>query len=133
MILVFLERSGPQFHRVSFETLAAGQQLASAMNLPLAAVVIGEGAADVPAGTVYSIQHPLLQQYTADGYAVALEKLIRAVKPTYILLPHTYTVRDFAPKLATRFDRVLVSDVVAMRAEGGGLLLVRQLFQGKLN
>lgn len=133
MILIFLERSGSAFHKLSLETLAAGQQLASEMNLPLAAVVIGEGSTDVPAPQVFSIQHPLLAQYTADGYTAALEQLIRAEQPRYVLLPHTYTVRDFAPKLATRFERVLVSDVISMRAEAGNLLLVRQLFQGKLN
>jgi electron transfer flavoprotein alpha subunit len=133
MILVFLERSGSQFHRLSLETLAAGQQLAAAMNLPVVSVVLGSGAQEAPGGTVYAIEHPLLQQYTPDGFTLALEQIIREKQPTYVLLPHTYTVRDFAPKLATRFERVLVSDVVSMRAEGNGLLLVRQLFQGKLN
>ena len=133
MILVFLERSGSQFHRLSLETLSAGQQLGAAMNMPVASVVIGAGAGETPAGSVYAIEHPLLQQYTPDGYTIALEQLIRAKEPTYVLLPHTYTVRDFAPKLATRFDRVLVSDVISMRAEQGNLVLVRQLFQGKLN
>jgi electron transfer flavoprotein alpha subunit len=42
-------------------------------------------------------------------------------------------VRDFAPKLATQLGRVLVSDVVAHRVENGALVLVRQLFQGKIN
>ena len=134
MILVFLERSGSQFHRLSLETLAAAQQVGASMNLPVASVVIGSGAQDSPGGgTIYAIEHPLLQRYTPDGYTIALEQIIRAKQPTYIFLPHTYTVRDFAPKLATRFERVLVSDVVAVRAEGADLSLVRQLFQGKLN
>jgi electron transfer flavoprotein alpha subunit len=42
-------------------------------------------------------------------------------------------VRDFAPKLATALNRVLVSDVVSHRVENGELILVRQLFQGKIN
>jgi electron transfer flavoprotein alpha subunit len=133
MILVFLERSGSQFHRLSFETLAAGRQLGAEMDLPVESVVIGDGAQDVPGGTVHSIRHPLLEMYTPDGYTAALEQLIRAKEPKYVLLPHTYTVRDFAPKLATRFDRVLVSDVIGMRAESGNLVLVRQLFQGKMS
>ena len=82
---------------------------------------------------VYSLEHPLLDQYTPDGYTPAFEQLVRAAQPQFVLLPHTYQVRDFAPKLATRFDRVLVSDVVDLRAEGGSVTLVRQLFQGKLN
>ena len=133
MILVFLERSGPQFHRSSFEALAAGQQLAAELNVPVVSVVLGDGANEVPGGAVCSVRHPLLEQYTADGYTIALEQVIRAKQPRFVLFPHTYMVRDFGPKLATRFDRVLVSDVVGLRAEGGNVVLVRQLFQGKLN
>jgi electron transfer flavoprotein alpha subunit len=74
-----------------------------------------------------------LRNYTADGYTAALEALIRHTNPKLVLLPHTYEVRDFAPKLATRFGRPLVSDVIAARLEGGAPVFVRQLFQGKLN
>jgi electron transfer flavoprotein alpha subunit len=42
-------------------------------------------------------------------------------------------VRDFLPKLATALHRVAVSDVVAHRIDGGQVVLVRQLFQGKVN
>ena len=132
MILVFLERSGSEFHRSSFETLAAGQQLGAELGIPVTAVVIGEGAQEVPHASVVSVRHPLLETYTADGYTAAMEQVIRAKQAKYILLPHTYLVRDFAPKLATRFDRVLVSDVVGLRAEGGNVVMMRQLFQGKL-
>ena len=50
-----------------------------------------------------------------------------------VLFPHTYQVRDFLPKLATSLNRVAVSDVVTHRVENGQLVLVRQLFQGKVN
>ena len=78
---------------------------------------------------VYAVQHALLANYTADGYTAAFEALIRKVNPDLVLFPHTYQTRDFAPKLATRFERVLISDVVA--AKDG--VFVRQLFQGRLN
>ena len=55
------------------------------------------------------------------------------MNPQFVVLPHTYQVRDFAPKLATRFGRNLVSDVVKLRIDGGRAVAVRQLFQGKLN
>jgi electron transfer flavoprotein alpha subunit len=42
-------------------------------------------------------------------------------------------VRDFLPKLATSLDRVAVSDVVGHHIDNGRLILVRQLFQGKVN
>jgi electron transfer flavoprotein alpha subunit len=82
---------------------------------------------------VWTLEHDLLDSYTADGYTAAVEELIRKAQPAVILFPHTYQVRDFAPKLATRFSQVLVSDVIAARADAGTLTLVRQFFQGKLN
>jgi electron transfer flavoprotein alpha subunit len=82
---------------------------------------------------VHLVNHELLARYTADGYTAALEQLIRKSEPATVLFPHTYQVRDFAPKLATRFGRVLVSDAIGFRVEAGSAIFVRQLFQGKLN
>jgi electron transfer flavoprotein alpha subunit len=51
-----------------------------------------------------------------------------------VVFPHTYQVRDYAPKLAARLGEPLISDVVSVKTgDGGGVVLVRQLFQGKLN
>src|SRR5262249_15926931 len=71
--------------------------------------------------------------YTADAFTAAMEALIRHANPALVLFPHTYQTRDFAPKLATRFERVLISDVIHARVEDGSPVFVRQLFQGKLN
>ena len=135
-ILVVLEQQAGQWHRMSWETLAAGQQLGE----PLEAAVVGKGisalaneAATRKLTKVWAVEHDLLDSYTADGYTAALEQLIRKTQPKLVLFPHTYQVRDFAPKLATRFSQVLVSDVIAVRADSGALTLVRQFFQGKLS
>jgi electron transfer flavoprotein alpha subunit len=72
----------------------------------------------------------LLETYTADGYVLAFEQLIRKLQPQYILFPHSYQVRDFVPRLAAKFGQVLVGDVTAI-AEGP--LFERQLFQGRVN
>ena len=81
---------------------------------PIAAAVIGQARelAGKKLDRVYTVEHELLAKYTADGYTAALEQLIRKANPTIVLFPHTYQVRDFAPKLATRFDQVLISDVI---------------------
>ena len=101
-------------HKLSAETLAAAQDLGAQLGLAVHSVTPGF-------------------TYTADGFTAALEGLIREKQFRVILFPHTYQVRDFAPKLATRFDRALISDVIRLRVEGGSLLATRQLFQGKLN
>jgi len=138
-VLVVMEQRGGAWNRTSFETLAAGQQLAGSLGLAVSAAVPGKGVAALAQeaaanklACVYAVDHALLNSYTADGFTAGLEQLIRKVQPAFVLFPHTYQVRDFAPKLATRFNQVLISDVTAIRSEGG-LVLVRQLFQGKLN
>jgi electron transfer flavoprotein alpha subunit len=120
---------------MSWETLAAGQQLAAQIGQTVSAAVVGEAGelAGKKLDRVYTVKHELLANYTADGFTAALEQLIRKTNPSIVLFPHTYQVRDFAPKLATRFDKVLISDTVGFRVDAGAPIFVRQLFQGKLN
>src|SRR3984957_17983591 len=134
-VLVVMQRSGADLHRMSWESLAAGQQLAAQTGQNVSAAVVGEAGqlAGKKLERVYSVQHQLLAAYTADGFTAALEQLIRKINPSIVLFPHTYQVRDFAPKLATRFQQVLISDAVGFRVESGAPIFVRQLFQGKLN
>jgi electron transfer flavoprotein alpha subunit len=142
-VLVIMEQraaqGAPAWNRMSFEALAAGQQLAAQIGGTASAAVPGDGVEALTAelaskklDRVYAVAHELLRDYTADGFTAALEQLIRRLRPEYVLLPHTYQARDFAPKLATRFDQALIGDVIAIRDEGGPVF-VRQLFQGKLN
>jgi electron transfer flavoprotein alpha subunit len=137
-VLVVLEQQGGKWHRMSWETLAAGQQFGASLNVPVEAAVIGapdlaKDAATKKVAKVYSVEHDLLKDYTADAYTAAVEALIRKTNPTLVLFPHTYQVRDFAPKLATRFNQILVSDVISVRFDAGSPVFVRLLFQGKLN
>lgn len=139
-VLVILEQRGGKWTRMSFEVLTAGKKIADAAGDSLEAAVLGSDieslateAAQYPVAKVYSIANALLADYTPDGYTAALEQLTKAKQPKYILFPHTYQVRDFAPKLATRFGRPLVSDVIDIKAEKSSVGFVRQLFQGKLN
>jgi electron transfer flavoprotein alpha subunit len=130
-VLVILERRGDGWSRMSWEALAAGAILAARDNQPLSVAVVGnaDGLIAGPAARCYTVKHELLQRYTADGYTIALEQLVREVDPAYVIFPHTYQARDFAPRLAARFGETLIADVVGF--ERG--VFVRQLLQGKLN
>jgi electron transfer flavoprotein alpha subunit len=139
-ILVVMEQRGGAWNRMSFETLAAAQQLGRELNQPVAAAVLGRAIAPLAAelgssklDRVYAVEHELLQDYTPDAWSAVLKQLIAKIKPGTVLFPHTYEVRDYAPKLATALGRVLVSDVVSYRVVEGRLVVVRQLFQGKIN
>jgi electron transfer flavoprotein alpha subunit len=131
-ILVVMEQRGG----MSLETLAAGQQIAKELGTTVSAALLSAGAGEPVAAAVdklYSVEHELLKDYTPDAYTAALKQLIARVKPDYVLFPHTYQVRDFLPKLATSLGKVAVSDVVSHRVDNGAIVLVRQLFQGKVN
>ena len=142
-VLVVMEQRAGTWNKMSFEALAAGAALAEKLGVNLsAAVLVGKGTG--PGGwetggkkpdAVYVVEHELLKEYTADGYCAALEQLVKKIEPAYVVFPHTYQVRDFAPALATRFRQVLISDVVAIHdgVDGKSPVFVRQLLQGKLN
>jgi electron transfer flavoprotein alpha subunit len=61
-----------------------------------------------------------------------LQDAIAQLAPAHVLLPHTYQTRDFAPKLAARLDRALITDVTAVKGAGSEPAFVRPMFQGKL-
>ncbi len=143
-ILVIMEQRAvqgpPAWNRMSWETLAAGQQLARELGQPVSAAVLGSGIENLAAELkdkklehVYAVEHELLKDYTPDTYSAAVKQLVEHTKAGMVIFPHTYQVRDFMPKLATSLGRVAVSDVVGHRIEDGKPVLVRQLFQGKLN
>ena len=137
MILVIAEQRDGRLNRATWETVAAAQQLAGGM--PIKVVVLGASpdavANEVAAagvGEVLVATHPNLNRYTPDAYVMALGGLIRAVLPTYVLLPHTYQARDFAPMLAARLSKPLITDVTAIIDSGTAATFTRLMFQGKL-
>jgi electron transfer flavoprotein alpha subunit len=137
-ILVVTEQREGQWNRASFETLAAAQHAARDTGAAISAAVVGKGVAALAkelvgfkVAEVLSIEHDLLEKYTPDGYTLALRQVIGDAKPDFVFFPHTYQVRDFAPKLAASLGRGMIGDCVALRHENGRLVFVRQMFQGK--
>jgi electron transfer flavoprotein alpha subunit len=137
-ILFIAEQREDKWNKAGFETLAAAQQIAQQAKASLSAVVIGKGVAALAnelAGSqleeVLLIEHDLLEKYTPDGFTFALKQLIAAEKSDLVLLPHTYQVRDFAPKLAASLGKGMIGDCIGYRYENGKLIFVRQMFQGR--
>ncbi len=137
-ILVVVEQRQGKLNPVSYETLVGAQALAAETGWTLEAAVVGTGisaiAQDVATkkvSKVYAIESDKLTPYTPDAFASALKGFIQQNKPRLVLMPHTYQVRDFAPKLATALGTTLISDAVGYRKDGDRVLFTRQMFQGK--
>ncbi len=137
-ILVVTEQRQGKWNNTSFETLVAAQQIAAATSGGVTAAVIGKSVAGLAeelasknVAEVLLIEHDLLDNYTPDGYSEALKQVIEASKPDLVLFPHTYQVRDFAPKLSAMLGKGMIGDCIGFRKEGEKLVFVRQMFQGK--
>jgi electron transfer flavoprotein alpha subunit len=141
-ILVIAEQrtvdGAAKLNRASLETINAAQLIAKATGRTVEILVPGKGVSAVAqelsafaAVRVVALEADALASYTAEAYTQALAAYITASQPEIVLLPHTYQVRDFAPRLALALDRTLLSDCTGFRAEDGKLLFTRQVFQGK--
>jgi electron transfer flavoprotein alpha subunit len=137
-ILVITEQRQGKWNNTSFETLVAAQQIAADTASGISAVVLGKSVANFAeelaaknVAEVLLVEHDLLEAYTPDGHCLALSQVTEAAKPDLVLFPHTYQVRDFAPKLAAMLGKGMIADCVSFHKEGDKVVFVRQMFQGK--
>jgi electron transfer flavoprotein alpha subunit len=139
-ILVFIEHRDGVLNKTSLEAIAAVQGLAGELQQTVSAVLLG---ADVTAlaqeiagydlAKVLAATNEKLGDYTPDGYTDAMEHVVKQVDPQLVVLPHTYLVRDFAPKLAARFSKSLISDCIRAAVAGSAITFTRRIFLGKLD
>jgi len=135
MVLVIAEQTDGRLNRASWEAVTAAQQTGDPVKVAVLGADVQAVAGELAAAEVaevLAVQHEALARYTADGWAQALTGLVTAESPDLVVCPHTYQTRDFAPKLAVRLDRALLTDCVGFKAHGGGRAFVRPVFQGKL-
>jgi electron transfer flavoprotein alpha subunit len=139
-ILVFIEHRNCVLNKTSLEAIAASQAIAKDLGLKVTAVIPCDkdcGLAQEIAGydleKVIVAKNEKLATYTPDGYADAWEQVIKTTSPQYVVMSHTYQVRDFAPKVAARLGREVVGDCIRYKHEGGKLTFSRRIFLGKLD
>src|SRR6266487_4808288 len=115
-ILVFIEHKAGTLNKTSLEAIAAGQKIAA---YDLSKIIYADNSQ--------------LAEYTPDAYAAAIEQLVRSADPHYVVMSHTYLVRDFAPKVAARFGKGLIGDCIRMNTSAGKVTFTRRIFLGKLD
>ena len=139
-ILVFIEHRAGALNKTSLEAIAAAQSLGSQLQQTVVAAVPGSSVnnltqeiAQYDVSRVVYAENEKLADYTPDGYTDAMERVVRDLNPQLVVMPHTYLVRDFAPKLAARFGKGLISDLVRARVEDGKPTFTRRIFLGKID
>ncbi|HEX9962575.1 MAG TPA: electron transfer flavoprotein subunit alpha/FixB family protein [Pyrinomonadaceae bacterium] len=139
-ILVFIEHKDCALNKVSLEAVAAAQSIGSDLNLKVTAVIPCDKdcslAQEISAYDIEKVivaKNEKLNIYTPDGYADAFEQIIKTINPQYVIMAHTYQVRDFAPKVAARLGKEVLGDCIRYTNDGGNLIFTRRIFLGKLD
>lgn len=139
-ILVFIEHRDCVLNKTSLEAITAAQSIGKDLGLKISAVIpcdkdcaLAQEISNYDIEKVIVAKNEKLSPYTPDGYTDAWEQVIKQENPQYVIMAHTYQVRDFAPKLAARLGKELVGDCIRYRNEGGKLVFTRRIFLGKLD
>jgi electron transfer flavoprotein alpha subunit len=139
-ILVFIEHRNGVLNKTSLEAIAAAQSLASSLKQPIIAVLPGSDVKSLAQeissydlAKVITATNAKLADYTPDGYSHAMEQVVRKLDPQLVVMPHTYLVRDYAPKLAARFGKSLISDCIRAQVSDNAITFTRRIFLGKLD
>ena len=109
------------------------------LGLDLSILCLGENASslrdqasDYKAKNLILAQHDIINTYSADGYSKALSQIVSELSPKYVLMGHSYMVRDFLPRVSAKLDIPFVSDIIAVEYDGDSPVFSRQVFNAKL-
>jgi electron transfer flavoprotein alpha subunit len=138
-VLVFAEVRGGQFKKINAELVSAGAKLAGKTGGAVDMVVLGNGidaavqeAVALPVRRLYAVKSPVLERYSTEGYAGALEAAMRQADPHIVLFGATAMGKDLSARVAARFDAALMTDCVDVDFEGGVLKAKRPVYSGKV-
>ncbi|MFD1863911.1 electron transfer flavoprotein subunit alpha/FixB family protein [Planococcus chinensis] len=135
-VLVLAETREGALRNVSFEAIAAAKQVSGGGEV--VAVLLGDAVSDFGqelvnygADRVVTVEHPHLKHYTSDGYGQAFMAVVEQESPEALVFGHTAVGKDLSPKIASKLQTGLISDVTAIEGEGDDAVFVRPIYSGK--
>ena len=135
-VLVLGEVRDGVLRNVTFEAIAAAKQIADGGEV--VGVLLGDSVAGLAselitygANRVVTVEHPHLKSYTSDGYSQAFLAVYEQEKPEGIVIGHTSLGKDLSPKLASRLQSGLISDVTEIEGAGDDAVFIRPIYSGK--
>jgi electron transfer flavoprotein alpha subunit len=140
-VWVFAEQRRGELAPVTAELLGEARRLAEVLKVPVAAVLLGDGVADLApalltagADKVYLAEHPGLKDFLEETYAAAVSELARKFQPEIILAGATYLGRAFIPQVAASLKTGLTADCTAFAIDPEKRLLLqtRPAFGGNI-
>ncbi len=125
-VWVFCEQRQGSMMPTSFELISEGRKLADELGTKLYGILLGEGIEGIAkelggygADGVYVCDHPLLKNYTTDGYTKVICDVIEEYKPEIMLIGATNIGRDLGPRCAARLHTGLCADCTHLDVDMG--------------
>lgn len=135
-VLVLGEVRDGSLRNVSFEAIAAAKTIAEGGEV--VGVLLGHSVSALAqeliqfgADRVVICEDEKLTPYTSDGFSQAFMAVYEQEKPEGIVIGHTALGKDLSPKVASKLQNGLVSDVTAIEEAGGNLVFTRPIYSGK--
>ncbi len=136
-VIVFVEHSGGQTRKVTFELAGEARRLADALGGKAHAVVVGGGAATLaqqlqnhPLDKIHYSEDADADKYLLDPLVDYLEAVAKSAGPSVILVPNTMLGRDVAGRIAARLNAGLTSDATELRVQDGRVHCIAPKLQG---
>jgi electron transfer flavoprotein alpha subunit len=135
-VLAVSEHRRGDLRDVSLELITAGRELTDAAGGDLHTAVLGGPVEEFAerlrledVDAVHTVDYG--EEFNHDIYVQAVEQLVDAVDPSYVLIPNSVNGQDYAPALSERLGWPLVTDAVALDVDGG-LTVTREFYGGKV-
>lgn len=136
MVLVFAEASQKVFKKACFEAVSYGAALAHTMNVPCAAVVLGDAEQPDQLGvygakTVYHITDARLNNLNSGAFAKAIIQVAQMKGASVVVFSNNNTAKAVAPRVAATLQAGLVAGAVALPNLEQGFVVKKSVFSGK--
>ena len=136
-ILVIGEALDNTLRNVSFEAIAAAKKMQN--DAEVVAVVLGKEGTGAQAEEMIkygadraiTVEHANLENYTSEAYGQAVLEIIEAESPYGLVMGHTAIGKDLTPKIASRLEIGLISDVIDIELDDDSEVFTRPIYSGK--
>lgn len=135
-VLVLGEVKDGALRNVSYEAIAAAKTVSEGGEV--VGVLLGDSVSELAnslihygADKVVVVENSQLNNYSSDGYSQALLAVVENEDPEAIIFGHTSLGKDLSPKIASKLDSGLISDVIEVEVTGGNVVFTRPIYSGK--
>lgn len=135
-VIVLAEVKDGNLRNVSYEAIAAAKTVSEGGEV--VGVLLGESVRNLAEGLIHYgadrvvvVENDKLSNYSSDGFSQAFIAVVNEEDPEAIIFGHTSLGKDLSPKVASKLDAGLISDVIDVEVAGDNVVFTRPIYSGK--